>query len=48
MAKSEAEGKPYESKKPIVVKYGLYHVTYLIEIELVSSLPSNSFVTLYK
>lgn len=44
MAKSKAEGKPYESKKPIVVKYGLYHVTYLIE--LVSSLPSNSFVTL--
>lgn len=31
-AKSRAEGKPYESKsKPIVVKYGLNHVTYLIE-----------------
>ncbi|KAK4767718.1 hypothetical protein SAY87_002859 [Trapa incisa] len=31
-AKAKAEGKPYESKsKPIVVKYGLNHVTYLIE-----------------
>ncbi|KAJ4899553.1 hypothetical protein Rs2_13504 [Raphanus sativus] len=30
-AQSEAEGKPAESKKPIVVKYGLNHVTYLIE-----------------
>ncbi|CAN6899757.1 unnamed protein product [Brassica oleracea] len=30
-AQAEAEGKPYESKKPIVVKYGLNHVTYLIE-----------------
>ncbi|KAL0763156.1 hypothetical protein Bca101_079307 [Brassica carinata] len=30
-AQSEAEGKPVESKKPIVVKYGLNHVTYLIE-----------------
>ncbi|CAG7905147.1 unnamed protein product [Brassica rapa] len=30
-AQAEAEGKPSESKKPIVVKYGLNHVTYLIE-----------------
>lgn len=30
-AQSEAEGKPVESNKPIVVKYGLNHVTYLIE-----------------
>ncbi|XVF57741.1 hypothetical protein PTKIN_Ptkin07bG0006900 [Pterospermum kingtungense] len=30
-AQSEAEGKPAEAKKPIVVKYGLNHVTYLIE-----------------
>ncbi|KAK4782156.1 hypothetical protein SAY86_016258 [Trapa natans] len=31
-AKAKSEGKPYESKsKPIVVKYGLNHVTYLIE-----------------
>lgn len=30
-AQSEAEGKPVETKKPIVVKYGLNHVTYLIE-----------------
>ena len=30
-AQAEAEGKPVESKKPIVVKYGLNHVTYLIE-----------------
>lgn len=32
-AKAEAEGKAagIEAKKPIVVKYGLNHVTYLIE-----------------
>lgn len=30
-AQAEAEGKSPESKKPIVVKYGLNHVTYLIE-----------------
>ncbi|KAH0884331.1 hypothetical protein HID58_060427 [Brassica napus] len=30
-AQAEADGKPSESKKPIVVKYGLNHVTYLIE-----------------
>ncbi|CAL0322966.1 unnamed protein product [Lupinus luteus] len=30
-AQSEADGKPVEGKKPIVVKYGLNHVTYLIE-----------------
>ena len=30
-AKAEAEGKTLESKKPIVVKYGINHVTYLIE-----------------
>uniref|UniRef100_A0A0D3A638 Ribosomal protein eL8/eL30/eS12/Gadd45 domain-containing protein n=1 Tax=Brassica oleracea var. oleracea TaxID=109376 RepID=A0A0D3A638_BRAOL len=30
-AQAEAEGKTAESKKPIVVKYGLNHVTYLIE-----------------
>lgn len=30
-AQAEAEGKPVEVKKPIVVKYGLNHVTYLIE-----------------
>jgi large subunit ribosomal protein L7Ae len=30
-AKAEADGKPVETKKPIVVKYGLNHVTYLIE-----------------
>ncbi|KAE8697292.1 60S ribosomal protein L7a [Hibiscus syriacus] len=30
-AQAEAEGKAPESKKPIVVKYGLNHVTYLIE-----------------
>ncbi|KAB2015033.1 hypothetical protein ES319_D09G269500v1 [Gossypium barbadense] len=30
-AQAEAEGKSAESKKPIVVKYGLNHVTYLIE-----------------
>ncbi|KAF3782121.1 60S ribosomal protein L7a [Nymphaea thermarum] len=30
-AQAEAEGKPVEIKKPIVVKYGINHVTYLIE-----------------
>ncbi|GLU10889.1 hypothetical protein SLE2022_276660 [Rubroshorea leprosula] len=30
-AQAEAEGKSLESKKLIVVKYGLNHVTYLIE-----------------
>ncbi|KAK4426040.1 60S ribosomal protein L7a-1 [Sesamum alatum] len=30
-AQAEAEGKAPEVKKPIVVKYGLNHVTYLIE-----------------
>ncbi|KAL6952986.1 hypothetical protein U1Q18_041396 [Sarracenia purpurea var. burkii] len=30
-AQAQAEGKPLESKKPIVVKYGLNHVTYLVE-----------------
>ncbi|KAL0918756.1 hypothetical protein M5K25_010787 [Dendrobium thyrsiflorum] len=30
-AQAETEGKTIESKKPIVVKYGLNHVTYLIE-----------------
>ncbi|RDX84018.1 60S ribosomal protein L7a-2, partial [Mucuna pruriens] len=30
-AQAEADGKSVEAKKPIVVKYGLNHVTYLIE-----------------
>lgn len=30
-AQAEADGKSVEVKKPIVVKYGLNHVTYLIE-----------------
>ena len=30
-AQAENEGKTIEAKKPIVVKYGLSHVTYLIE-----------------
>ncbi|KAK9152878.1 hypothetical protein Sjap_000358 [Stephania japonica] len=30
-AQAESEGKTVDSKKPIVVKYGLSHVTYLIE-----------------
>jgi len=30
-AQAESEGKTSETKKPIVVKYGLNHVTYLIE-----------------
>ena len=28
---AEAEGKTPETKKPIIVKYGLKHITYLIE-----------------
>lgn len=34
-AQVEAEGKSVEAKKPIVVKYGLNHVTYLIEQVLI-------------
>ncbi|KAI3862335.1 hypothetical protein MKW92_039837, partial [Papaver armeniacum] len=30
-AQAESEGKIAEAKKPIVVKYGLNHITYLIE-----------------
>eukprot|EP00252_Welwitschia_mirabilis_P004231 TRINITY_DN144_c0_g1_i2.p1 TRINITY_DN144_c0_g1~~TRINITY_DN144_c0_g1_i2.p1 ORF type:complete len:277 (-),score=47.23 TRINITY_DN144_c0_g1_i2:275-1054(-) len=30
-AQAEAEGKTIEVKKPIVVKYGINHVTYLVE-----------------
>jgi large subunit ribosomal protein L7Ae len=30
-AKAEADGTTMETKKPIVVKYGLNHVTYLIK-----------------
>ncbi|KAL5082601.1 hypothetical protein RYX36_011022 [Vicia faba] len=30
-AQTESEGKTVETKKPINVKYGLNHVTYLIE-----------------
>nr|TKS08223.1 60S ribosomal protein L7a [Populus alba] len=30
-AQAESEGKTVETKKPIVIKYGLNHVTYLIE-----------------
>ncbi|KAL2936398.1 60S ribosomal protein L7a-2 [Bienertia sinuspersici] len=30
-AQAEADGKKPESKKPVVVKYGLNHITYLIE-----------------
>lgn len=30
-AQAESEGKTPELKKPIVVKYGLKHITYLVE-----------------
>lgn len=30
-AAAEADGKTVETKKPVVVKYGINHVTYLIE-----------------
>ena len=36
-AQAENEGKTVESKKPIVVKYGLNHVTYLIEQVCIST-----------
>lgn len=36
-AQAEAEGKTSEVKKPIVVKYGLKHVTYLVEQVLIIS-----------
>lgn len=44
-AQAEAEGKTAEAKKPIVVKYGLNHVTYLIE--QVCSVLHFSFVGLF-
>ena len=31
MAEAEAAGKDVESKKPVVVKFGINHITYLIE-----------------
>jgi len=40
-AQAEADGKSVEAKKPIVVKYGLNHVTYLIE-----QVPFSSFLFL--
>ena len=30
-AEAEAAGKEVESKKPVVVKYGINHITYLVE-----------------
>ena len=42
-AQAEAEGKTVEVKKPIVVKYGLNHVTYLIEQVPLSSSESSNF-----
>ena len=30
-AEAEKDGKPSESKKPIVVKFGINHITYLVE-----------------
>lgn len=44
-AQAEAEGKAPEAKKPIVVKYGLNHVTYLIEqVLILFSLGINTLV----
>ncbi|XP_038876465.1 60S ribosomal protein L7a-2 isoform X1 [Benincasa hispida] len=37
-AQEEAEGKSHDAKKPIVVKYGLNHVTYLIEQVIIYSI----------
>ena len=31
MAKDAAEGKESDVKKPVVVKYGINHITYLVE-----------------
>ena len=30
-AEAEKDGKAAESKKPIVVKFGINHITYLVE-----------------
>lgn len=30
-AEAEKDGKPLETKKPVVVKFGINHVTYLVE-----------------
>ena len=30
-AEAEKDGKPSESKKPVVVKFGINHITYLVE-----------------
>jgi len=40
-AQTKAEGKTSEARKPIVVKYDLNHVTYLIEHVLRLFNPSN-------
>ena len=42
-AKAEAEGKTLETKKPIVVKYGINHVTYLIEQVNLSEVPHTMY-----
>lgn len=42
-AQAETEGKTVEAKKPIVVKYGLNHVTYLIEQVITCSILISSF-----
>ena len=31
MAVDEKDGKPTKSSKPIVVKFGINHITYLVE-----------------
>ena len=46
-AQAENEGKTVEVKKPIVVKYGLNHVTYLIEQVWTSALLYFTCITWY-
>lgn len=45
-AQAESEGKTVETKKPINVKYGLNHVTYLIEQVVLSYLLKYALVFL--
>ena len=39
-AEAEKDGKPLETKKPVVVKFGINHVTYLVEQARPSAAPA--------
>ncbi|XP_023772021.1 60S ribosomal protein L7a-2-like [Lactuca sativa] len=47
-AQAESEGKSVEAKKPIVVTYGLNHITYLIEQVVVRMLKEEGIRSFYK